>query len=341
MNGPTRKGFSGRIERGPMAVDVLRRDFATIYNRALRDKRLSRRARGLMAEILTHQDGFGVSMASLLANGPEKEHALTGALHELEKYRYLHRERERNELGQLGDTVFRITDMPDGLLIGAQAPWTAPEENRRSEPDCENPGLEPGKENRRSEPDCDFPSQAEPSQGNPLHKKTNSSCGAENSLSPEGSDASDVTGEERERAAAPEDNPPAAGAGVPAQRADAEASAEAVGMLVSLPGEVAERAAVRLVPLVAAALADGWTLEGLRAHLAGKCDPTRVRYAPAIYEKHLDELPPPPGSAARPSETAADCAMCHGSGLAEDPETFLPIGPCACRQAGALAGGRS
>lgn len=179
MGAPTRKGFTGRIERGPMAADVLQDNFTQIYNLALRDKRLSRRARGLLAEILSHRDGFGVSMAALLANGPEGKDALTVALKELERYGYLHRERERNELGHLGDTVFKITDMPNGLLLGAQAPWETPEEpptgKRRSAPKSENPPQVGETQKPRSEPKSDFPAQAKPVQADPPHKKNNSS----------------------------------------------------------------------------------------------------------------------------------------------------------------------
>lgn len=82
-------------------------------------------------------------------------------------------------------------------------------------------------------------------------------------------------------------------------------------MLVGLPGTVAESAALRLVPLVVAAVAAGWTLDGLRAHLAGLCDPERVRYAPAVYEKHLRELPAPPrSSGAGSGRAAAGPGMC-------------------------------
>ncbi|MEU8623195.1 hypothetical protein [Streptomyces sp. NPDC048623] len=188
MSGPTRKGFSGQIRRGPMAADVLGRDFVTIYNRALRDRRLSRRAKGLLAEILTHRDGFGVSEASLVAAGPEGRDAIRTALTELERYGYLHRYQERDELGRLGEAVFEVTDMPEGLLIGAEAPWEEPEspskQSRRSEPSPENPSTVDTEENRRSEPSPEKPSTADPSTVNPLHKKTNSSCGAEDHLSP-------------------------------------------------------------------------------------------------------------------------------------------------------------
>lgn len=77
---------------------------------------------------------------------------------------------------------------------------------------------------------------------------------------------------ERE-AAAPEDGHASVTGDVPGPREDTDGSkdteltAEAVVMLVGLPGTVTESAAVRLVPLVAAAMTAGWTLAGLRVHL--------------------------------------------------------------------------
>ncbi|GAA3265225.1 MULTISPECIES: hypothetical protein [Streptomycetaceae] len=212
MSAPARKGFSGQIKRGPMAADVIGHDFTMIFNAAVRDRRLSRRARGLLVEILSHRDGFGVSMASLLAGGPERDGALTTALRELERYGYLHRERERREDGTLGGTIFTVTDMPEGLSISTPAPWKAPEptaeQNRRSEPDPENPGLVDDQQNRRSEPDRDFPGQAEPGQADPLHKKTNSSCGAEDDLSLARLTGADESLEDVEReVAVPKDEP--------------------------------------------------------------------------------------------------------------------------------------
>ncbi|MGW2544114.1 hypothetical protein ACWC5I_25370, partial [Kitasatospora sp. NPDC001574] len=187
-----------------MAADIIQRDFTRVYNRAIRDKRISRRARGLLVEMMSHQDGFGISMAALIAAGPEKKDALQTALWELEKYGYLHRDRARNELGQLGETLFFITDMPDGMSLEAPAPWSdqagesapdgqpdapeAPEpadpQNRRSEPETENPLLDGPGQTPRSEPKTDFPAQGFPAQGNPQHKKTTSSSRREKTLSP-------------------------------------------------------------------------------------------------------------------------------------------------------------
>lgn len=160
-----------------MAADVIGSHFTMIANAAARDRRLSRRARGLLLEILSHRDGFGISEASLIAGGPEGRDAIRTALRELERYGYLHRVQERDERGRLGESVFYVTDMPEGLLIGATAPWETPDapevQNRRSEPVTENPSTDTPSRNRRSEPLTDYPSTVQPSTGNPRHKKTN------------------------------------------------------------------------------------------------------------------------------------------------------------------------
>ncbi|MCX5441239.1 hypothetical protein [Streptomyces sp. NBC_00063] len=51
-----RNGFGGLIQRGPMAVDVIGSHYTTVFNEAVRDRRLSRRARGLLVELLSHRD---------------------------------------------------------------------------------------------------------------------------------------------------------------------------------------------------------------------------------------------------------------------------------------------
>ncbi|MEV6426038.1 hypothetical protein [Streptomyces sp. NPDC051662] len=292
MSGKT-GGFSGRIERGPMAADVFRENFTQVYNLALRDRRLSRRARGLLGEILSHRDGFGVSMASLLAGGPEGRDALTSALKELEQYGYLHRERERNELGQLGDTVFKITDMPNGLLIGVEAPWETPSEQKpRSEPKSENPRQAGQTQKPRSEPKSDFPAQAEPAQAQPTHKKNTSSCGAEEDLSPA---RRRRDGSDREReAAAPEPE----GADVVVDAYEAAAGRKLLnGTRGALRAQAVELlAAGRPVEWLAARAAEmpgnGWVdlvmhCERSRAPIPGQAGPGRERCPdhPARYRK--------------------------------------------------------
>jgi hypothetical protein len=162
---------------------VIGSHYTTVFNHAVRDRRLTRRARGLLVELLSHRDGYGVSLAMLIKAGPEGKDALTVALRELERNGYLHRERERDPRGRLGEARYYLTDMPDGVEIVAQAPWASPpskrregdetatSRSRRSEPESENPLLDSGLQTPRSEPKSDFPAQVEPAQGNPLHKK--------------------------------------------------------------------------------------------------------------------------------------------------------------------------
>lgn len=156
----------GRIKRGPMAADVIGMNFTQVFNKAARDKRLSRRARGLLLELLSHQDGFGVSIEGLVAQGPEGRDAIRAAIAELEKYGYLHRERERDpETGRLGDSVYAVTDMPEGLVLTAAAPWV------EEEPDASTEG--PEREPASSGPTSDFPTLDSPTQAEATHKNTN------------------------------------------------------------------------------------------------------------------------------------------------------------------------
>lgn len=103
----------GRIQRGPMAADIIGKHFVQICNKAARDKRLSRKARGFLVELLSHQDGYGVSVQSLVANGPEGYKAVYSGLQELEKFGYLTRTQIRDqETKYFGQVIYQVTDMP-------------------------------------------------------------------------------------------------------------------------------------------------------------------------------------------------------------------------------------
>ncbi|MFJ8158862.1 hypothetical protein [Streptomyces sp. NPDC094468] len=270
MSTPTRRGFSGLIKRGPMAADVIGRDFTMVFNAAVRDRRLSRRARGLLVEILSHRDGFGVSEAALVAGGPEGRDAIRKALRELEECGYLHRHQPRDG-GKFGEVVFEVTDMPAGLQIGAAAPWEASEEaseeTRRSEPSPENPPTVDGVQKPRSEPSPEKPSTAKPSTANPPHKKTNSSCGAEDHLSPGRHTATAPSGTDTgERdAAAPEEpaaEPVADSAG--SDNADVIVAAYAAAFGRPLLNGRRQRLREQALELLTAGLPVGWVADRAR-----------------------------------------------------------------------------
>ncbi|MFG3517526.1 hypothetical protein [Streptomyces bobili] len=96
-----------------MAVD----QFTQIANGLFRDSRLSFKAKGIFGYVSTHRDGWQVTLAHLVAVGPDGREAIRAGLKELERYGYLIRERLRRPNGTLGDVVYSITDRPATLDI--------------------------------------------------------------------------------------------------------------------------------------------------------------------------------------------------------------------------------
>jgi hypothetical protein len=121
----------GRIERGYMAADR----FPQVSNELARDRRLSRKARGLFLEIASHRDGYGLTVEGLVRTGPEGRGAIMTGLQELENYGYLERHQERDERDRLGVAVYRITDSPRP----ASPTEAGDQEEPRSAPMSENP----------------------------------------------------------------------------------------------------------------------------------------------------------------------------------------------------------
>lgn len=83
--------------------------FTQIPNQWLRDNRLTFKARGLLALLLSHSEGWSLSISSLAQNNLEGKHAIGEAIHELENYGYLKR-RQVNENGRFGEVVWETCD---------------------------------------------------------------------------------------------------------------------------------------------------------------------------------------------------------------------------------------
>ncbi|MFF0626741.1 hypothetical protein [Streptomyces sp. NPDC004296] len=199
----------GYIARGPMAADAFEAHFTRIANQLFRDARLSFKAKGIFGLISTHKDGYGLSMESIAAASTDGISAVRTGLKELEEYGYLVRERDRNQAGQLGQTRYWITDMPDGLVItltpqapGPAAPGPQPPS---SEPECGNRTQADESDKPSWEPGCDSPHVGGPPQEDHRGKKTNSQ--KINSLPSTAGYRGD--GEEREDSAAPQGEPAA------------------------------------------------------------------------------------------------------------------------------------
>jgi hypothetical protein len=102
------------IVRGPRPAD----NFAQIHNAALADGRLSFKARGILAYLLSRPPGWSTSAERLAKSGIDGERAVKSGLKELEEFGYLVRTRRHGPDGTfIHEQV--ITDQP---ATGAKQP---------------------------------------------------------------------------------------------------------------------------------------------------------------------------------------------------------------------------
>lgn len=101
--------------------------FTILRNDVLRDTRLSFRARGLLAAILSRPDNWTVRSTQLATEGGEGRDAIRSALAELRNYGYLHIEKVR---------------MTDGTLMTEQVVYDHPTTKALVAPETGNPAPE-------------------------------------------------------------------------------------------------------------------------------------------------------------------------------------------------------
>lgn len=108
-------------ESGVTAVPIIRskrQPYTVIFNGCLQDARLSFKARGLLAYMLSMQDGWEFYTKELVKHGVEGIDAIQSALNELTNLGYLRRNRRR-EKGKLRGQVWYVYDspQPDNPLV--------------------------------------------------------------------------------------------------------------------------------------------------------------------------------------------------------------------------------
>jgi hypothetical protein len=136
------------------------KDYTVIANAAIRDSRLSFKARGLHHLLLSYPDGWKVNTEHLSTQSEmDGETAVKTGLQELEKLGYLTREQVR-EKGKIVGYESTIREIP------IENPPTP--KKRRSKPQVENPQVEnPQVEN----PQVENPQVENPQVENPQHNK--------------------------------------------------------------------------------------------------------------------------------------------------------------------------
>lgn len=95
--------------------------FTQIPNAWLRDNRLSFKARGILSLIMSHREGWSLSIQSLADQNLEGKDAIRSAIEELETAGYLTRD-QVNEGGRFGESIWMTKDPAD--LPMAENPMT-------------------------------------------------------------------------------------------------------------------------------------------------------------------------------------------------------------------------
>lgn len=98
----------------------IKSSFVQVPNRWARDERLSHKARGILAELMTHTVGWEVSIESIARQGPEGRDAISSGVRELEALGYLVRVMDRTK-GRFKNVIYRLADPWAGADVGLSA----------------------------------------------------------------------------------------------------------------------------------------------------------------------------------------------------------------------------
>lgn len=110
------------------------REFVVMSNKFLREKRMSLKAKGLLAMCLALPDDWEYSINGLCAICKESQTSIRSALKELETFGYLKRERKQNEKGQfIYEYVIYETPYSGFVYADNQHTEKAHTENRRQQ----------------------------------------------------------------------------------------------------------------------------------------------------------------------------------------------------------------
>ena len=93
------------LVRGHHAIDD---HFTQIPNDWVRDNRLTFKARGLLAMLMSHTQGWALSISQISKYSIEGKDALSNAVQELEKHGYLIRSQQNN--GKFGEAIWTTRD---------------------------------------------------------------------------------------------------------------------------------------------------------------------------------------------------------------------------------------
>jgi len=98
-----------------MAIFIGRRPevgFTRVPNDWARDPKLTTKAKGLLTYLLSHQDGYRLTVQQVIAENADGRDAIYKTLAELVEHGYLRREQTRGERGKVGEVNYYVADSP-------------------------------------------------------------------------------------------------------------------------------------------------------------------------------------------------------------------------------------
>jgi hypothetical protein len=162
--------------------------FVQIPNEWVRDARLSRRSRGLLAEIMSHRVGWHISISSLQGAGVEGRDAIRSSLAELLKAGYLTRAQTQDAAGRFNEVEYDLSEpvTADGKSVtggftvsgspadGLPAHGESDTKNTMSLEDHLSEDIKPPRVAKRKAPASALPAGWSPSEANVVFAKANS-----------------------------------------------------------------------------------------------------------------------------------------------------------------------
>ena len=180
-------------------IEVVKPRIAAFIDTPLRDPRLSWKAKGIAAYLLSKPPGWQIWTGDLIRRSTDGYAAVMAGLKELETYGYLKRERSNDARGRL-QWRKTLSAIPETMWDDTAAnPLPVPPETPSSGlPSMENRGMV-------TRPSSDFPSMDKPSMENRLHSISN---GSTSDLNEERRGGATATPSEEVATATPEEKAP-------------------------------------------------------------------------------------------------------------------------------------
>ena len=132
------------------------RDYTVLSNHIFKDRTLSAKAKGLLAEMLSLPESWDYTLKGLTYLFSDGLDSVRQGIKELEEHGYVVRERKRDEKGRLGEMEYVIYETPRKAVSS---------ENTDDTPVCASPVLDA--------PVLENPIQDEPVQENPTQLNNN------------------------------------------------------------------------------------------------------------------------------------------------------------------------